>query len=262
MEWGLYRHILKELKATRALKVLCIMFQNEPLLDPELARRIQVAREILGGRILLKTVTNGTLLDQKRSRELISAGINQIAVSIDAATEETYRKIRPGLSFSRVVENLTCLLEEDHHIDIEARFVRQKENEGEEEMFRRYWTSRGAQVNSFSVVNRAGRLRDYQNMKDSSPGLFRRSLLRTWNIFFPQCALPFFSLNILLDGRVPLCCHDWFGAETMGDLSSQNLSDVWNGEKMNLHRYLLRKKQSPESAICRGCSVVAKPESR
>lgn len=57
-----------------------------------------------GARVEL--ITNGTMLTEKRSRQLIEADIDLIWVSIDGATPESYADIRLGAELPKVVENL------------------------------------------------------------------------------------------------------------------------------------------------------------
>lgn len=53
--------------------------------------------------------TNLTLLDEKRLKRLLDSNLKVINVSLDAATTETYQKIR-GFSFEEVVANIKRLL--------------------------------------------------------------------------------------------------------------------------------------------------------
>jgi MoaA/NifB/PqqE/SkfB family radical SAM enzyme len=54
-------------------------------------------------------ITNGLLLDEKRAKELIGAGLDTLWVSIDGASPECYGEVRPESSLSDVVENLKTL---------------------------------------------------------------------------------------------------------------------------------------------------------
>ncbi len=58
----------------------------------------------LGARAEL--ITNGTLLDEERSRGLISAGLDTLWVSIDGATPESYADVRLGAELPKVLANL------------------------------------------------------------------------------------------------------------------------------------------------------------
>jgi radical SAM protein with 4Fe4S-binding SPASM domain len=254
MEDELYEQILRNLKETGTVRRLTLMLQNEPLLDRKIAKRIKKAREILNDKVLITIVTNGSLLTPKLTKELIESNPDTISVSIDAFREETYKSTHEGLDFSKVVRNVCSLLEHNRRPKIIARFLKQKANEGEEVMFERYWKTKGADVFSHSVVNRAGSLESFDKIERSETNPFKLFIRRALNRKFRFCPLPFFVMNVLWDGRVILCCHDWGPAVIIGDLKKQSLQKIWNSETMNHYRHLLYTGRSKESPICSGCS--------
>ena len=260
MDESLFRKIIEEIKEIGTVNLLALMLQNEPLLDPLLERRVRTAREILGDKVNISTVTNGSLLDEGRIDSLINCGIDRIAVSIDACTRETYGKIRRGLSFEQVVRNTSRLLEraKGSRVSVVTRFLRQEVNRDEEKDFIRFWSSRGARIGIDTLTNRAGLIENYDSLKRRRKALHQRLLHPVLNRWVPCCPLPFTTMGILADGRSILCCHDWEHHEIMGTISSQSLPDIWNGEPMNRYRRLLWEKRAAESDICRGCSLSSK----
>ncbi len=55
---------------------------------------------------VVELITNGTLLDEKRSRRLIDAGLDVLWVSIDGATPESYADVRLGAELPQVIANV------------------------------------------------------------------------------------------------------------------------------------------------------------
>tara|TARA_B100001971_G_C18019412_1_gene446583 strand:- start:99 stop:494 length:396 start_codon:yes stop_codon:yes gene_type:complete len=53
--------------------------------------------------------TNGQLLKEDISNKLIDNGIHLIKITVDAATKETYKKIRQNNKFNRVINNIKRL---------------------------------------------------------------------------------------------------------------------------------------------------------
>ena len=132
MDDELYLRILQDIRKAGSLRVFPLMLQNEPLMDSDLSRRVRRAKETLGKRALVCTVTNGSLLTPRRADELLKAGLDTLCVSIDAACEETYRVVRPGLDFSRVVANVNAVLRRTRRTRVIVRFLKQRANQGEE----------------------------------------------------------------------------------------------------------------------------------
>ena len=76
---------------------------GEPLFHPRTVEWVAQAKQ-LGARVEL--ITNGTLLTEKRSRQLIDAGLDLLWVSIDGASPESYADVRLGAELPTVLENV------------------------------------------------------------------------------------------------------------------------------------------------------------
>jgi MoaA/NifB/PqqE/SkfB family radical SAM enzyme len=76
---------------------------GEPLAHPQIVEMVTQAKA-LGGQVEL--ITNGTLLTETVSRQLIAAGLDQLWVSLDGATPESYADVRLGAALPTVLANL------------------------------------------------------------------------------------------------------------------------------------------------------------
>lgn len=255
MKDGLYRSILDQLSRLATVKAVMLMLQNEPLLDRKFFSRVHVAKDILGKNVRVTTVTNGTPLTSAMISDLAASGIDRVSVSIDAMHERTYKAIRPGLRFQMVRENTLSLLKQLGPQRIEVRFLRQRQNRGEEADFARFWRSHGVRVLFLEPTNRAGFLDTYEQINNRQPEAWKKLAFPILNRLVPACPLPFHSLNVLWDGRVITCCHDWGPLETVGDLATQQLKEIWNGERLNHCRDLLWTHNASESPVCAKCSM-------
>ena len=77
---------------------------GEPLFHKQTVAWIARAKAI-GAQVEL--ITNGTMLTEKRSRQIIEAGLDVIWVSIDGATPESYADVRLGAQLPKVLKNLS-----------------------------------------------------------------------------------------------------------------------------------------------------------
>lgn len=259
MDEGLYRHILDQLAASGTVWRFTPMLQSEPLTDPKIVDRMRLARQALGPGVRLVMVTNGTLLTPSLARRLERAGCDAFLISLDALTPETYGRVRPGLSFEAVHRNVSWLLKHPSRADITLRFLRQQENQGQDKAFYRYWRGKGASVQFQEPCNRAGTLEAFTNLRRNE----RASLVRVWRLFcrrcLVKCSLPFTTLNVLVDGRVVACCHDWEPSLVLGDLSQQSLKEVWHGERARRLRRRLLARRAQDRPPCQGCSLLMHP---
>ena len=81
---------------------------GEPLLHPDV---VEYVAEASSRRRRVTVVTNAMCLDESLSSELLKAGLNSIAFSIDAPNQDTAVKVRPGADLSRITENIIKFVE-------------------------------------------------------------------------------------------------------------------------------------------------------
>ncbi|MBN2177888.1 MAG: SPASM domain-containing protein [Deltaproteobacteria bacterium] len=251
---ALYAHILNELKKIGTVRYFTPMLQDEPLVDKNIHLRIEKARATLGDTPSIYVVTNGVMLNPRKVDDLIAAGVDLISVSIDAVNDDTYEAIHGSRNFGKVRGNVRSLLHLNPRPRVEVRFLKQRDNAGEERDFARYWKGLGADLLFHRVVNRAGTLSAFEEIKRGKRNLKERLFLIARDRVSPFCPLPFYFLNILWNGEIILCCNDWGPQEILGDISRQSLSEVWNGSAMNRHRHLLYQGANKKSQVCKDCS--------
>jgi MoaA/NifB/PqqE/SkfB family radical SAM enzyme len=80
---------------------------GEPLLNKDILKMVELLKG-MGARVLFNS--NASLLDQNVAKGLIDSGLDEYRVSIDAATQDTYKKMRGVPFFNNVVENVKELV--------------------------------------------------------------------------------------------------------------------------------------------------------
>ena len=76
---------------------------GEPMLVKNLPRMVRYLKD-RGTYVLFNT--NGTLLSEKKGRELIDSGLDELRVSLDAAEPAAFKLVRGRDMFARIVRNL------------------------------------------------------------------------------------------------------------------------------------------------------------
>jgi radical SAM protein with 4Fe4S-binding SPASM domain len=110
--WELNRDItLKELVTiTDQLPELEQIFLHgigEPLLNKEL---LEIIRHLKGRAVYVLFNSNGTLLSGQAQHGLIQAGLDELRISLDAASPQGYQKIRNSDKYEQVIENLRSFI--------------------------------------------------------------------------------------------------------------------------------------------------------
>lgn len=159
---------------------------GEPLLGRKLAVILDhIDRE----RTWVQFNSNGLLLTEDRSRELVRKGLKMIDISLDAATPETYRKVRRS-DLGLVVRNIERLSEikrelRARHPVIKLNMTLMKENAGEIAAFVGLAGRLGAEIVHLGLLNPHGGYRvangdfvfDYRGqMIDPASEAFRAEL--------------------------------------------------------------------------------------
>lgn len=100
MSWQLFTRIVDQApNLSRAV----LHGVGEPMLVKDLPRMVRYLKE-RGAYVLFNT--NGTVLNEKNGRALIAAGLDELRVSLDASTPESYIKVRGKDYFRRILKNV------------------------------------------------------------------------------------------------------------------------------------------------------------
>ncbi len=88
---------------------------GEPLLNQELAAMI---RHLKARDVYVLFNSNGILIDEKRQYELITTGLDELRISLDAASPQGYSVMRNSDKFDQIVSNLHSFVEYSRQLDV------------------------------------------------------------------------------------------------------------------------------------------------
>src|SRR6478672_6521512 len=100
MSWQLFTHIVDQFPNIARVVLHGV---GEPMMVKALPRMIGYLKE-RGAYVLFNT--NGTLLTERKGRELIAAGLDELRVSLDAAEPGAFLAVRGKDMFARIVRNV------------------------------------------------------------------------------------------------------------------------------------------------------------
>lgn len=100
MSWELFTRIVDQVPdLARAV----LHGVGEPMMVRDLPRMVRYLKS-RGAHVLFNT--NGTLLDERRGRELADAGLDELRVSLDAAEPRAFAQVRGVDAFEKIVANV------------------------------------------------------------------------------------------------------------------------------------------------------------
>jgi radical SAM protein with 4Fe4S-binding SPASM domain len=104
MDFDRFTQLLEQLPDLEQLQLQGL---GEPMMHP---RFFDMVERAVGRGIKVSTNTNATLFNSRRAERCVTSGLDEIHVSIDGATAETYERIRVRARFDRVIANIQGLV--------------------------------------------------------------------------------------------------------------------------------------------------------
>ena len=258
MELGAFERILQE--HGDDLLLLLLWNQGEPFINKHLIDMIRLAKERN-----ITTITS-TNVHYIRTREvaaaLVSSGIDEIILSLDGATPETYEKYRVGGNFDRVLEGAKLLIEAKKEADadnplVHLQFIIMKHNEHEIEAARSIAKELGVDRLSLKTaqVYTDEEAEEFLPTEEShSRYRFDSESLTTKGKITNTCRHLWYSTVINWDGVVSPCCFDKDVHYGLGDaLNGQTFDEIWSGEPYTQFRNRILEDRS-SIPICNNCS--------
>jgi len=218
MNWDVYTKIVDEIAEKSFNTQLWPAIMGEPLLlQHRIINYIEYAKKKGIREVILNT--NATLLTPEIYRELVAVKLDKIIVGLDAYSEKTYNAIRIGGDFRKIKKNLVEILKAPvPGTEIILQFIEMNENQHETGQFKKYWLSKGATLKIRKKLGWGTCVEPHgfdikPTSKDRVP-----------------CTWLMRAMNIHWTGNVAQCDADYEGIYSVGDIRTQSIEEVWNGE--------------------------------
>jgi len=287
MDWALFTRIVDQLPN---LKRAVLHGVGEPMLVRALPEMIRYLKD-RGVYVLFNT--NGTLLREKRFRELIDAGLDELRVSLDAADAATYAFVRGKPFFDRIVRDVKLMTAYQQRTGamnpkVSLWLTGLKETVQQLPDFVRLAAEMGvAEVHlqrlvfdeaGFGMARAASSLFEQTQADEvasieaavalgaslgvtldasgaTEPGL---SLKQTGEQPWSICRRPWSLMYFTAHGRALPCCIAPFSARgyenyTLGDARTQTVAEMWNGGAYQDFRARLVGDAPPDP--CKNCGL-------
>jgi MoaA/NifB/PqqE/SkfB family radical SAM enzyme len=283
MAFDFYRRIIDEVDPLH----LYLSAAGEPLLHPEQPEMIRYASE-KGIKTCLVTTLAAHAFPLE---ELVRSGLDLLKVSMDGASEETYRRIRGTDFHPRVLENVARIGEIKRRTGsptpfIRFQFVVQKENFREAAEIVRLARRCGVGAVFFKPLSifriedlvadlmggidrgefeaslrEARRVARELKVRTNLDDFLSYLLPRHWEVyaggeeFRPlarHCIVPWFSTFVRIHGEVAFCCYAKIQDAKVGSMAEEPFERIWTGDRYRAMRAVLRTGGFPMQD-CRLC---------
>lgn len=242
-------------------RVVVLYHGGEPLVNKHLEDYIFTLKQ-LG---VEKTVitTNGSLLNEKRARKLLDAGLDEMKVSFDGDSPEENDRIRVNANFHKDAKNVLEFLRLRHESAkktpeviisntriSDERSLMKLESQGDEALpdvpfyLREYFKTYLEEV----------RFQSYPAMAWPNSDLYENRVLDYTEKNPTHCTPLFETFSILSTGEVVSCCYDLRGEKVFGNVFETDIFDIWESQEYQTFRSDFRQKKY--SDLCKGCVKV------
>ena len=233
-------------------------------------------------------------LTATRALRLIQSGLDEYRVSLDAATRQTYRRLRGVDQFDRVVANVRRLVQLERgrsrsaprvslwftasraNLDELLAFVRLAADLGVDEVYVQRLVFNGLGLATAENALHGRLQRQEQEVLDQAQELARGLgvALRASGLTTPLaslkgemssprpwagCQRPWTLSYVTANGNVlPCCISPWvardYHALILGNALAEPFADIWNGERYRRFRIDFESESPPDP--CRGCGLL------
>ncbi len=240
----LFERVLDEVR-DHSLPSVKFNFRGEPMMHPRLPEFVRRAKE--AGVLEVQFNTNGALLTEELSSQLIDAGLDRIKFSVDAVTPEVYDSIRKGTTYAETIPRILRFIElrdasGGARPSVSVQMVYMEDNRDEVLRYIDFWEGRANRI-GFSRY-RAGHNATGEAGRAQDRGLLRFPCHQLWQ-----------RLVVLWDGTVLMCCGDHQVASPLGRLPGDSLAGLWRGAEMERRRALHAEGRYDDIDACVDCEV-------
>jgi MoaA/NifB/PqqE/SkfB family radical SAM enzyme len=252
---------------------VCTQCLGEPLMNKDIYRIVRTVKNHMPPEGEVGCSTNGTLLNESNSVNLLDSGIDFLIFSLDGAERETVESIRIGVKFDTVIQSIkNCVkyrrMKGSKSPRILANFVMMQENMSEIPRFVSLCASLGVDAVFFSYSGdpKTGKFNTFgrekleplfeearaiavrRRMAIVLPPFERNNIERCYNMQHAR---------ILVSGEVRPCCGMLPGFDiqrkvlSFGNVKERPLIDIWNDPKYVHFRRQVVKGDFPDE--CTGC---------
>jgi MoaA/NifB/PqqE/SkfB family radical SAM enzyme len=219
MDVTLAQKILKQIGELKGPAWVALHGAGEPLLHKDLPEILRHAGNF--SNIDFGFLTNCMLLDETAGKTICDAGLSWIGFSIDGIDWRKFEKYRIGSEYDRVLSNALRFLElkerKNRKITVRVNMTVQDEMLPDVDAFVAFWLDKVDEV----------------LISPSRPVGSRTSSLVQKGMSRIPCYMLYEMMVVFWDGKVGLCCEDWFNEQNLGDASTDTLDIIWNGRRFS-----------------------------
>jgi MoaA/NifB/PqqE/SkfB family radical SAM enzyme len=252
MKFDLFRKIIDDIQEfDQPIKVLRLYKDGEPLLNPRFADMVKYAKD--NPKILsVDTTSNASLFNSKRNLEIIEAGLDRINISIEGISNKQYQEFSNyKIRFDKFVKNIQHFYDNRNKCEVIIKINGDVISEDDKKLFTEIFHDKADGIYIEHVMSCWPEFEFDGVQVNRELGVYGQEIKEVM-----VCPYAFYSFSINSDGSASLCFLDWSRKLIIGDVKTQSVKDVWNGNKMCEYQKMFLMKNRKEHPVCGACGQM------
>lgn len=246
MDFNFFKYIIDGVVKAK-ISTVRLQFFGEPLLHPRLIDMINYAKNMNIAHVNFNT--NVSLLNKMKVKEILNTGLDQIQFSLDAASKETFDRVRSKGFFEIVVDNIESFFElkkisRRNNLRTVLKITATKDNLSELKTMISKWGYLFDEIQIAPMTIYEDIDSSFLNKEQFSRGI---------------CMQPFQKLIIFWNGDVSVCCYDINGNLKVGNILQEDILSLWRGTNINRIRKKIKARQYDRLTCCKNCEFSNRP---
>jgi MoaA/NifB/PqqE/SkfB family radical SAM enzyme len=235
MEWHLVEKAEREIHGL-GLKLKWLHEMGEPLLYSRIDDAIRLFPEA-------SLSTNGLVLTPEIGAKLLATPLKRIRICVDSINPKVYPQLRTGGDFDKLVDLTRKFLVQAKGAPLRIEIQKMRSRMTLEETtddFKRVFDLK--QFKNARVIEKTCEALDVNEETDLHGKFYGcvQGAFFTWVVVFA-------------DGRVTHCCYDAHGDQVMGDLKTQSLQEIIDGDRMAIMQDAFNRRDFTNLPRCGEC---------
>ena len=250
LDFDLYRKCIDDLtEFPQKVKMLRFAATGEPLLHPEIAKMVGYAK-VRNIAHSIDIVTNGSLLTEALSLQLINAGLDQLRISVQGLSSQSYFDVaQVKFNFDELVEKVRFFYKKRQATKIYVKIIDLDLSERDKKLFLNTFGNISDTI-AIEQLTPAVPLIDYSQLTEKGLSHAKHGEGNVQEV--EVCPQPFYILQVNPDGNVTHCCS-METAYVTGNCQSEKLLDIWQGNKLLEFQRLQLRKKKWKNRVCASC---------
>lgn len=256
MSFELFMKIINDMKGSwsgKKVKKLKLYSVGEPLLNPHVSEMVAYAKKADVAECI-EITTNGTLLNEDINLRLIEAGLDILNISINGIDEEQYKNV---CSYDMNYENFCKNIKHFYKNRKQCRvFLKYSDIGYNEEQKRKFYSLFEDICDEIFVETISATMWQDTDVEtkifNAHKGLYNQEIAEK-----KVCPFLFTTMVVNFQGYAHLCCIDWKVQYVLGDLKTENIANIWNGEKLRYYQKMHLQNGKNSIDICQKCESLS-----